>query len=244
MKTIILIPARLAAQRLPNKPLADIGGKPMIIQVMERALAADMGRVVVACCSESIRKAVHTAGGEAVLTDPALPSGTDRIHAALQIIDPAQEYDFVVNLQGDLPFIQPQQIRDVLTPFTAAAVDISTLAAPFGPSDDVANPNQVKVALAQESTTLARALYFSRSPIPYQASTYYHHIGIYAFRRKALETFVKLPPSPLEAQERLEQLRAMEAGMRIDVCLTTIIPQSIDTPEDLEIVRRSQQAFA
>lgn len=215
----------------------------MVVQVMERALTADMGRVVVACCNESIRDAIHAAGGEAVLTDPALSSGTDRIYAALRTIDPEQAYDCVVNLQGDLPFIQPQQIRDVLKPLAATAVDIATLAAPFGESDDIANPNQVKVALAQESATLGRALYFSRSPIPYQASTYYHHIGIYAFRRKALENFVKLTPSPLEMQERLEQLRAMEAGMRIDVCLTNTIPQSVDTPEDLEIVRRSQQAF-
>jgi 3-deoxy-manno-octulosonate cytidylyltransferase (CMP-KDO synthetase) len=237
MKTIILIPARLAAQRLPDKPLADIGGKAMIVQVLERALAADIARVVVACCSESIRDVVRAAGGEAVLTDPALASGTDRIHAALQAIDPDQQYDSVINLQGDLPFIHPQQIRDVLKPFATAAVNIATLAAPFADSDDVTNPNQVKIALAQESATLARALYFSRSPIPHQASIYYHHIGIYAFRRQALEAFVKLAPSPLERQERLEQLRAMEAGMRIDVCLTTTIPQSVDTLEDLEAVR-------
>lgn len=239
MNTIIMIPARLSSTRLARKPLADIKGKPMIVHVMERALESQMGRVVVACCGQEIAEVVEKHGGTAVITDPALPSGTDRIAAALTQIDPQQKYEIVVNLQGDLPFVTPEAIHRVVMPFQNKDVDMSTLTAVIENQDEITNPNVVKIALCNPMQSLmqqgqSRCIYFSRQPIPDQAKTYYHHIGIYAYRRDALHRFVALPPSYLEQTERLEQLRALEAGMRIDAMLIDYVPQSVDTAEDLE----------
>jgi 3-deoxy-manno-octulosonate cytidylyltransferase (CMP-KDO synthetase) len=244
---IILIPSRLGATRLPNKPLADIHGDPMIVHVWRRGVAANLGPVVVACCGSEIEEAVIKAGGHAVITDPALPKGSDRIYAALRKIDeenPGQLHDIIINLQGDLPTISAELLHQVLAPLEDPAVDIATLAAPITNREELENVNAVKIAMTQPKETasgakIGRALYFSRSVIPSGGSDHYHHIGVYAYRRKALETYVQLPVSSLEASEQLEQLRAMEAGMRIDVAIVSEIPQSVDTPEDLDRVRNS-----
>lgn len=246
MNIITMIPARMASTRLPGKPLALIQGKPMIIHVMERAKEAQLGPVIVACCAGSeIGPIVRSYGGQVVETDPDLPSGTDRIHDVLKRIDADEKYDVVINLQGDLPLIQPALIRQVVQPLHNMDIDIATLAAAITDSDEINNPNIVKIAMGAfekiignaESNGVvaeaARAIYFSRQSIPANALTYYHHVGIYAYRRPALEKFVSLPPSHLECIEKLEQLRALEAGMRIDVSLINQVPQSVDTPEDL-----------
>jgi 3-deoxy-manno-octulosonate cytidylyltransferase (CMP-KDO synthetase) len=242
MHPIVLIPARLGSTRLPNKPLADINGRPMIVRVLERALAAELGPVVVAAAEPAIVEAVTAAGGRAVLTDPALPSGSDRIWAALQEIDPEGRYDVVVNLQGDLPIIPPGDIHAALKPLADPAVDIGTLAATIRRIEERRNPNVTKVAAAlSPEQPVARALYFSRAPIPWAGAEdelpLFHHIGLYAFRRQALARFVTLPPSPLERREKLEQLRALEAGMRIDVALVDSVPLGVDTPGDLARAR-------
>lgn len=233
MKPVILIPARLAAARLPNKPLADIGGKPMIVRVYERAMAAKLGPVIVAAGDQPIVDAIAAIGGKAVLTDPALPSGSDRIWAALQQIDKSGQYDVIVNLQGDLPFIETETLQEILKLMQNPDIDIATAIAPIDNPEDIQKPNVVKVAVSG-----TRALYFSRSPIPHGAGEYWHHIGIYAYRRKALRQFVALPPSPLEQVEKLEQLRALEAGMRIGAARVKTVPVTIDTPEDLESARK------
>jgi 3-deoxy-manno-octulosonate cytidylyltransferase (CMP-KDO synthetase) len=233
MNPLILIPARLASTRLPNKPLAMIAGEPMIVQVWRRAMEAKLARVVVACDSETIKIAVEKAGGEAVLTDPDLPSGSDRIHAALRQIDAAMQHETIINLQGDMPTLDPQVIAAVLEPLQNPQVDIATLAAVIHTEEERQNAAVVKVVLAG-----TRALYFSRALIPCGATTHYHHIGIYAYRRPALERFVSLPPSPLELAEKLEQLRALEAGMRIDVAVVNTVPLGVDTQEQLEMARK------
>lgn len=230
---LVLIPARLAATRLPGKPLAEIQGKTMIEHVYNRACEADVGPVYVACCGEEIGRVIENAGGKVVYTNPDLPSGTDRIYQAAKEL----EGDIIINLQGDLPFVSPDILRCVLTPLENPAVDMATVAAPITNIDDIQNPNVVKIAMSFYAPHLARASYFSRSPIPYGASTFYHHIGIYAFKRAALERFVHLPPSYLEKTEKLEQLRALEAGFRIDVACVEHVPQSVDTFEDLEKLR-------
>ena len=235
---IVIIPARLAATRLPNKPLADIHGEPMIVHVWRRAVEARIGPVVVAAGERAIADAVERAGGRAVLTDPKHPSGSDRIFEALGIVDPAGAHDVVVNLQGDLPAIDPAQIRAVMAPLADPAVDIATLVAECGEDYERREPSVVKCALAfAPGTRVARALYFSRAPVPAGAGPLYHHIGLYAFRRQALARFVALPPSPLERREKLEQLRALEAGMRIDAALVDHVPFGVDTPADLERAR-------
>jgi 3-deoxy-manno-octulosonate cytidylyltransferase (CMP-KDO synthetase) len=239
---IIVIPARMAASRLPGKPLAEIAGLPMIVQVWRRAAEADIGPVVVAAGEKEILDAVLAAGGEAVLTDPDLPSGSDRIHQALTRLDPEGRHDLVVNLQGDLPTLEAAALRCVVEPLADPAVDIATLCAEIREAEERRNPNVVKIATAFDgSAKSARALYFSRSPVPYdqgdESLPLYHHIGIYAYRRAALERFVSLPPSPLEKREKLEQLRALEAGMRIDVALVDTVPLGVDTPADLERAR-------
>ena len=239
---IVVIPARLASSRLPGKPLAEIAGQPMIVQVWRRAVAAEVGPVVVAAAEAAIAEAVTAAGGRAVLTDPDLPSGTDRICAALGQVDPAGRHDAVINLQGDLPTLDPALVRAVLGPLAEPAVDIATLAAEITDPEERANPNVVKVAAALAlDNGVARALYFSRAPIPWSgpedALALYHHIGIYGFRRAALERFVTLAPSPLERREKLEQLRALEAGMRIDVARVDTVPLGVDTPADLAKAR-------
>ncbi len=235
---IILIPARLKATRLPNKPLADIHGLPMIVHVWKRAMEAGIGPVVVAAAEAEIADAVTKAGGQAVLTDPDLPSGSDRIWAALNGIDPQGVHDVVVNLQGDLPAIDPKVIAASLLPLADGAVDIATLVAEIKTGEELDNPNVVKAALAfAPGASTARALYFSRAPIPSGAGPHWHHIGIYAYRRAALTRFVDLPVGLLEAREKLEQLRALENGMRIDAALVDTVPDGVDTPADLERAR-------
>jgi len=243
---IILIPSRLASFRLPNKPLADIQGEPMIVHVWRCGMAASIGPVVVACCGPEIEEVIRQVGGQAVMTDPDLPRGSDRVYAALEQIDaqnPDQVHDVIINLQGDLPMISASLIHQVLTPLADPAVDIATLAVPISAQEDLTNSNVVKVAMTQpqemaSGVKVGRALYFSRSLIPSGGLVHYHHIGIYAYRRKALEAYVKMPVSSLEAAEQLEQLRALEAGMRIDVAVVNEVPPSVDTQEDLDHVRR------
>ncbi len=239
---LVAIPARLGSTRLPGKPLADIHGEAMIVHVWRRAREAAIGPVVVACAEAEIACAVEAAGGQAVLTRPDLPSGSDRIHAALAEADPDGRCDVVVNLQGDLPTLEPRLLQAVLEPLADPAVDIATLAVEIADPAERVNPNVVKAAVAfPPGGRIARALYFSRSAVPWDAGDpglpLYHHIGIYAYRRAALERFVGLPPSPLERREKLEQLRALEAGMRIDVARVDTLPLGVDTPADLARAR-------
>jgi len=239
---IVVIPARLASTRLPNKPLADIAGAPMIVHVWRRAVEADVGPVLVACAEAAIAEAVRAAGGAAVLTRPEHPSGSDRMFEALQTVDPQGRHDAVINLQGDLPTVDPQAIRAVLAPLAEPAVDIGTIATLIVSDEERDNPNMVKAAAAFAPTPpgqipVARALYFSRLPVPSGEGPHYHHVGIYAFRRAALARFIALPPGALEQRERLEQLRALEAGMRIDVALVDSAPFGVDTPADLARAR-------
>jgi 3-deoxy-manno-octulosonate cytidylyltransferase (CMP-KDO synthetase) len=241
-RPIVLIPARLASTRLPDKPLADIHGAPMIVHVWRRAVEADLGPVVVACAEEAIAAAVRAAGGRAVLTRPDHASGSDRIHEALLRLDPDRHHDAVVNVQGDLPTIAAEVLRAVMAPLADRGVDIATLAVEIVEPAERANPNVVKAAVAfEDGARIGRAAYFSRAPVPWSgpedAWPLYHHIGLYAYRRAALERFVALPPSPLERRERLEQLRALEAGMRVDVALVDTLPLGVDTPADLERAR-------
>lgn len=237
--TVIIIPARLASTRLPDKPLADINGKPMIVHVMERAKAAHLGQVIVACAEQEIADAVEKAGGKAVLTDPGHPSGTDRIYEALTLFDPDKHYKKVINVQGDLPTLEPHILQDALALMENPAVDIATLVATIKEEPERTNPNVVKAVIAFEpGEKRGRALYFTRATAPYNDGDHYHHIGLYVYRRAAIETFVALPPSPLEQREKLEQLRALEHGMRIDVAVVDTVPLGVDTPEDLEKVRR------
>ena len=233
---IVLIPARLAAMRLPDKPLADINGVPMIVHVWRRAAAADLGPVFVAAAEKAIADAVEAAGGRAVLTDPGHPSGSDRIHEALGRIDPDGRHDAVVNVQGDLPTIAPETIRAAIPPLDDAAVDISTLVAEIVREEERTNPNVVKAVLSMRDPLrrIGRALYFTRATAPTGPGPLYHHIGLYAYRRAALERFVALPPAPLERRERLEQLRALEADMRIDAAVVDAVPLGVDTPADLD----------
>jgi len=239
MKPILLIPARMASTRLPGKPLADIVGVPMIVRVWARAVAAGLGPVVVASAEKAIVAAVEKAGGRAVLTDPALPSGSDRIWAALVSADPQGAHDVVVNLQGDLPALDPEQLKTVVAALAKSGADIATLAAPIDNVADEANPAVVKAVVAWDAQErLGRALYFTRTRAPGGEGTLYHHIGLYAYRREALESFVALPPSALEQREKLEQLRALEAGMSIAVARVDEAPLSVDTPADLEKARK------
>ncbi len=230
---IVLIPARLAATRLPNKPLADIAGLPMVTHVLKRALEADVGPVLVATEDKAIADAVAKAGGKAVMTG-AHENGTSRIHAAFNAS--GVKADVVINLQGDLPDIAPATIRAVLDPLVEPDVAIATVAAPARPEDRT-NHNVVKIAATMVAPTRMRCLYFSRATIPYGDGPLWHHIGLYAYRRDALEKYMRLPPSPLELRERLEQLRALEAGMRIDAAIVDAVPISVDTPEDLARAR-------
>jgi 3-deoxy-manno-octulosonate cytidylyltransferase (CMP-KDO synthetase) len=234
---LVLIPARMTATRLPGKPLADICGEPMIVQVWRRAREADIGPVVVAADDARIVEAVKAAGGEAVLTDPNHPSGSDRIFEAVGRFDAEGRHDVVVNVQGDLPTIDPAAVRAAVAPLEDAAVDIATLTAEIVRDEERTNPNVVKVVGSPLSPTRLRALYFTRATAPANDGPLYHHIGLYAYRRAALERFVRLPPSPLEKREKLEQLRDLEAGMRIDVEIVDTVPLGVDTPEDLERAR-------
>ncbi|MEE2996431.1 MAG: 3-deoxy-manno-octulosonate cytidylyltransferase [Pseudomonadota bacterium] len=237
---VIVIPARLAATRFPDKPLADIDGDPMIVHVWRRAVEAGIAPVLVAAGDQEIADAVSDAGGDAVMTDVDLPSGSDRVHQALERYDPNRQYDAVINVQGDLPTIDPKMIASVLDPFEEPDVDITTMAVEIVEDRERNDPNVVKVVitLTDENARIGRALYFSRSTVPSAPDgPHYHHIGLYGFRRDALDRFVVLQPGRLETQERLEQLRALEAGMRIDVALVDTVPLGVDTPEDLDRAR-------
>ena len=237
-RILVLIPARMAATRLPGKPLLDIAGQPMIVHVLRRAVAAQIGRVAVATDTPEIAAAVAAHGFEAVMTRSDHPSGSDRIYEALGKLDPSGEAEIVVNLQGDFPTILPGNIRCVLGPLADPAVDIATLAAEIHTEEESANPNVVKVVGSPVAERRLRALYFTRATAPWGEGPRYHHVGLYAYRRAALERFVTLPPSPLEQQEKLEQLRAVEAGLRIDVTIVDTVPRGVDTPADLETARR------
>lgn len=238
-RTLVLIPARMAATRLPGKPLLDIAGLPMIVHVLRRAEEARIGRVAVATDTREIADVVKAHGGEAVMTHADHPSGSDRIHEALGRLDPEGRADIVVNLQGDFPTIRTDNIAAVLGPLADPAVDIATLAAEIHSEEESANPNVVKVVGSPLGNGRLRALYFTRATAPHGDGPRYHHIGLYAYRRAALERFVALPPSALERQEKLEQLRALEAGMRIDVTVVDTVPRGVDTPPDLETARRA-----
>lgn len=234
--TLVIIPARLAATRLPNKPLADICGKPMIVHVWEKAIKANIGPVIVACGNQEIAETITSLGGIAIYTDPALPSGTDRVKAAADLYDPQQTHDFVINIQGDLPTLDPSLVRYVLEPFQNPDVDMTTLATLITDPHELTDESVAKIALSLNGEdTIGRALYFSRNSIPFGEGPHYHHIGIYAYRRPILNQYVDLPVAPLEAREKLEQLRALSAGMRIDVkVVDTQVPFGVDTPADLE----------
>ncbi|MDE3061261.1 MAG: 3-deoxy-manno-octulosonate cytidylyltransferase [Pseudomonadota bacterium] len=232
MNPIILIPARMAATRLPGKPLADIAGKPMIVRVLERAKLSGIRDIAVACDSEAIAAAVEKAGGRAVLTDPNLPSGSDRIWQALTKIDPQEKHDIVLNLQGDMPTFEPMVIQKTLALLDDPAIDIATPVAEIIDEKEKTDPSVVKTVMAGN-----RALYFSRAAVPHGDGPLYHHIGLYAYLRPALKKFVALPPSPLEKREKLEQLRALEAGMTIGVARVEAVPLGVDTPEALQKAR-------
>jgi 3-deoxy-manno-octulosonate cytidylyltransferase (CMP-KDO synthetase) len=237
-RTLVLIPARMASTRLPGKPLADICGLPMIVQVAHRARDAQAGRIVVAVDHQDVFDAVTSAGFEAVMTRMDHQSGSDRIYEALTACDPDGQVDTVINVQGDLPTIEPETIRAALRPLEDAAVDIATLTVEITHEAEKTNPNVVKVVGAPLSESRMRALYFTRATAPHGAGPLYHHIGLYAYRRAALERFVGLQPSTLEKRESLEQLRALEAGMRIDVEIVQSVPLGVDTPDDLDAARR------
>jgi 3-deoxy-manno-octulosonate cytidylyltransferase (CMP-KDO synthetase) len=260
-RAVVVIPARMAATRLPGKPLADIHGRPMIVHVMRAAQAAGIGPVVVACAEAEVAAAVEAAGGQAVMTRPDHPSGSDRIFEAVERLDPERRYDVVVNLQGDLPHVKPETLAAVLKPLADPEVDIATLAFRITDESEIDNPNVVKVAIdLAPGGRIGRAVDFGRKPISEprwpasrsrtegrlgpsgwrpgdSGAAFYHHVGIYAFRRAALTRFVALPESALERREKLEQLRALEAGMRIDVALVDAVPPGVDTPADLERAR-------
>lgn len=228
----------MSATRLPGKPLADLAGKPMVVRVLEAAVRAGAGPVVVATDAPEVVAAVEAAGGRAVLTRADHPSGSDRVFEALRLVDPHASHDVVVNLQGDYPLIAPGDIAAAAALLADPAVDIGTIAAEIAEEGERTDPNVVKIVATPLGERRLRALYFTRATAPYGAGPHFHHIGIYAYRPAALERFVALPPSPLERRERLEQLRALEAGMRIDVALVDTVPVGVDTPADLETARR------
>jgi 3-deoxy-manno-octulosonate cytidylyltransferase (CMP-KDO synthetase) len=243
-RTLIVIPARMQSTRLPNKPLADIAGQPMIVHVWRRAMAADVGPVVVATDHEEIMAAVRRAGGRAVMTRADHASGSDRVFEAVTNVDPKGEAEIVLNLQGDLPAMDSTLLHQCLAPLaearSGAGPDIATIAAVMADEADRTNPNSVKVVGTPTAVPRRlRALYFTRASAPWGEGPLFHHFGMYAYRRAALERFVSLPPSPLEMRERLEQLRALEDGMRIDVTLVDTIPVEVNTPADLDLARRS-----
>ncbi|GJE01730.1 3-deoxy-manno-octulosonate cytidylyltransferase [Methylobacterium isbiliense] len=234
---LILIPARLAATRLPEKPLADILGEPMIVHVWRRAIESGVGPVVVCTDTPAVVAAIEAVGGLAVMTRPDHPSGSDRLAEALAVIDPEGRHDVVVNVQGDLPTIDPAIIAAAVTPLADKAVDIATLCAEIVREEERMEPSVVKLVGTRLTPTRLRALYFTRATAPWGDGPLYHHIGLYAYRRRALERFVALPPSPLEQREKLEQLRALEAGLRIDAVLVDDVPLGVDTPHDLDRAR-------
>lgn len=234
---LILIPARMQATRLPGKPIKNIAGEPMIVHVWRRACEANCGPVVVATDDEAIAGAIAKVGGEAIMTRADHPSGSDRICEALEKYDPDEKFNTIINLQGDLPVLDPEIVRQCAALLSDDEVDISTLVAEITDESEKTNPNVVKMVGAKISETRQKALYFTRATAPYGDGPLYHHIGIYGYKRQSLERFITLPPSPLEMREKLEQLRALEAGMRIDVAIVETHPLGVDTPEDLEKAR-------
>jgi len=237
MRPIVLIPARMASTRLPDKPLADIAGAPMIVQVWRRAMEAGVGPVVVAADDSRIVAAVEAAGGRAVMTGQHHQSGSDRIFEALNLVDPDGAHDVVVNVQGDLPTIERAAVRAAVAPLAEQAVDIATLGAIITREAEKTEPSVVKIVGSEYAPRRLRALYFTRATAPWGEGPLVHHIGLYAYRRAALARFVALPPSPLERREKLEQLRALEAGMRIDAEIVDVVPLGVDTPADLARAR-------
>lgn len=236
---LTVIPARMASTRLPGKPLAEIAGVAMIVQVWRRAVEAGLGDVIVATDSQQIVQTIEAAGGRAVMTRADHQSGSDRVFEAVERIDPGGRYEVIVNLQGDLPTLDPALVRRCAEALSASGVDIATLAAQITVEEERTNPNVVKaIGTPVSGGEQLRALYFTRATAPYGEGPLYHHIGIYAYRRAALQRFVSLPPSPLELRERLEQLRALEAGMTIRVAIVDTVPLGVDTPADLERARR------
>lgn len=237
-RILVVIPARMQSTRLPNKPLADIAGEPMIVHVWRRAMAAQVGRVAVATDSEEIVAAVRAVGGEAVMTRDDHTSGSDRVFEAVNRIDPEIDNDIVLNLQGDFPTLEPHHMRICLEPLKEKGPDIATLAAEISVAEERTNPNVVKVVGTPIGPKRLRAIYFTRATAPHGEGPLYHHSGIYAYRRSALERFVSLRPSTLELREKLEQLRALEDGMRIDVSIVDTVPFGVDTAHELERARK------
>lgn len=241
--TIVIIPARMASTRLPGKPLADIHGAPMIVHVWKRAIEANVGQVLVACAEMEIARAIKAHGGDAIVTDPALASGSDRILAALALRDPERRFRFIVNLQGDLPTVTPLDVQRCLGGLVNETIDISTIAAPITDEADVGNPNIVKaIAPLSDEREVAFARDFQRLPGPELGPRFWHHIGIYAYRRESLERFVKLPQSEREIDRRLEQMRALDNGMSIAVVRVDSVPLGVDTPADLDAARQMLKA--
>lgn len=234
---VIIIPARMSSTRLPGKPLADIAGKPMIIHVAERSMAANLGPVLVATDDERVYNTVKAHGFDAIMTASTHESGSDRIFEALEAYDPENNFDTIINVQGDLPTIEPSAIISALAPLKNDLTDIGTLGVEITHEEEKTNPNVVKIVGSPLSATRLRALYFTRATAPYGPGPLYHHIGLYAYRRNALTKFVKLSPSPLEKREKLEQLRALENQMRIDVELINTVPLGVDTEDDLTRAR-------
>ncbi|WP_025897802.1 3-deoxy-manno-octulosonate cytidylyltransferase [Sneathiella glossodoripedis] len=236
---LIVIPARMASSRLPGKPLADIDGKPMIVQVMNRALEADLGPVVIACAEVEIANVVNDAGGTAILTDASHPSGSDRVFEAVETFDPEQKFQSIINLQGDLPGLDPVAILAANEALQKNNADIATLVAEITDQAELNDENAVKAVVSMRAgEKFGRALWFSRLKTPWGEGAYFHHIGIYAYKRASLKKFISLDPSPLELREKLEQLRALEAGMRIDAACVDTVPLGVDTPQDLERMRQ------
>lgn len=235
--TLIVIPARMQASRLPGKPMADIAGEPMIVHVWRRAMESELGRVIVATDAEQIMTAIRNVGGEAIMTRVDHTTGSDRVFEAVSRADPDSDVDFIVNLQGDLPTLEPRLVWACLEPLKAKGPHIATIACEIKEVRERTDPNVVKVVGTPIAPDRLRALYFTRTAAPYGDGPLYHHIGIYAYRRISLERFVSLRPSHLEKRERLEQLRALEDGMRIDVSLVDTVPLGVDTPADLERAR-------
>lgn len=239
LSPLIIIPARMQATRLPGKPLADIHGIPMIVHVMRRAQESGLGPVVIACDGEEIAATVRAHGGNAIITDPDHPSGSDRIFEALNAFDPEHTHNMIINLQGDVPTLDPVLLALLAAPLATGAYDISTLATPITRVEEHDNPSVVKAVFSlKDGENTGNALYFTRTAAPYGDGTRYHHIGVYGYTRAALTRFVSLPPSALERREKLEQLRALEDGMKMAVCVASTMPLGVDTPEDLERARQ------
>ena len=244
-RTLVLIPARMASTRLPGKPLADIAGLPMIVQVAKRAQESEAGRIIVAVDHQDVYDAVTAAGFDVVMTRVDHQSGSDRIYEAVSKADPDGRMEFIINVQGDLPTIEPEAVRASLRPLQDNdSTDIATLTVEITDEHEKTNPNVVKIVGSPLSDTRLKALYFTRATAPYGNGPLYHHIGLYAYRRSSLEKFVALGPSVLEKRESLEQLRALEAGMRIDAEIVDSVPLGVDTPADLEKARAILSAKA